>query len=458
MDVKDLQARAAKLLSGRSVPALLLLLVFAFGKFVSVSASLCLLYAVLFPWALCRTYKMYLDGELVKDGTLKWVGAYLGLYVLSALATMSVGESWALNVATVFTASLFMMYVPANMSMEDIKRDLFRVGCWMVALYLPFVLLAMLSVFTGRTFRVPGFGRYVGIQAAGYVVDRIEIFTNTNVTARYMALNVLFSIYAVCVKKNGWLRAFFIVNIILNTMGLAHTQSRTCLIAFSAALGVMAFRGVCLLLGNRRWRMIAGVAVCGAVALGVLNGMNLLYEVDVRIAKSMVTELHERVETAGEASAAERKGQFDVYSSGRGDIWPPAIKYMLENPENLILGMGHGNVMQQIGEKYPQVLQYAHLHNSFLSCLVRCGLPFLICVLGFLCTLVRPAWRMLMQKGGEENRGMFMVPVFIIMMLLMAVPEEMLFIKEVYSNLLFYLMCGYVLRFKHLEKRNANEN
>lgn len=456
--MKNHLGRAKEWPSGRSMPALLLLLVFAFGKFLSASGSLCVLYAVLFPWALCRVHKMYLDGELVKDGTLKWVGAYLGLYVLSALATMSVSESWALNVATVFTASLFMLYVPANMSMEDMKRELFRVGCWLVCLYLPFVLLAMLSVFTGRTFRVPGFGRYVGIQAAGYVVDRIEIFTNTNVTARYMALNVMFSIYAVCAKKNRWLRAFFVVNIILNTMGLAHTQSRTCLIAFCAALGVIAFRGICLLLGKRRWRMIAGAAVCGAVAVGVLSGMNLLYETDVRIAKSMVGELHERVETTGETSAAERKGQFDVYSSGRGDIWPPAVKYMLEHPENLILGMGQGNVMKKIGQEYPQILQYAHLHNSFLSCLVRGGLPFLICVLGFLCTLVRPAWRMLMQPGGEENRGLFMIPVFIVMLLLMAVPEEMLFIKAVYSNLLFYLLCGYVLRFKHLEQGIANEN
>lgn len=456
MAVKNPMGRLKEWLSGRSVPALLLMLVFAFGKFLSASASLCALYAVLFPWALCRVHKMHLDGELVKDGALKWVCAYLGLYVLSALVTMSVGEDWALNVAMVFTASLFMLYVPAGMSVEDMRRDLFRVGCWMVCLYLPFVLLALASVFTGQTFRVPGFGRYVGIQKAGAVAERIQIFTNTNVTARYMALNVLFSIYAICVKKNRWLRAFFGVSIILHFVGLAHTQSRTCLIAFSAAMGVLVFRGICVLLAKRRWRMIAGAAACLLTVLVVLNGMNWIYETDVRMAKARLSG--EEVSEESVVTRAEQRGQFDVYSSGRGDIWPPAVKYMMDHPENLILGMGQGNVMKEIGEEYSQVLKYAHLHNSFLSCLVRCGLPFLICVLGFLCTLVRPAWRMLMQPGSEENRGMFMIPVFVIMMLLMAVPEEMLFIKAVYSNLLFYLMCGYVLRFKHMEKGNTNEN
>lgn len=404
---------------------------------------------------------MHLNGVYRKDCTLKWMCASLAVYVLSAFLTMSVNEGWAIKAGTFFTASLFMLYVPAQMAERDMRKDLFRLGCLMVCLYLPFVLIALLSVFTGRTFRVPGFPGCIGIQQRGAVAERIRIFSNTNITARYMAFNILFSVYAIYVKKNKWLRAFFSVSILIHLIGLAHTQSRTSMIALSAAIGVYAFRAAYMRLWKFRWKIVAAGAACAVAAAVVLSGMNWINKTDIRIAKAMYAQTETRTEAADAGASetrVEKSGQFNVYSSGRGDIWPPAVKYMLNHPEKLVFGLGQGDVIAEIGKEYPQILAYAHLHNSFLSCAVRCGIPFLVCILGFLCTFVRPSWKMLLRRENEENRGLFIVPVFVVMLLIMAVPEEVLFIKEYYANLLFYLMCGYVLRFRHLEKRNANEN
>lgn len=461
MIVKNLLTRE-KALPKRTVLVVLLILMFAFGKYLSASASICLLYAMLFPWAICQAHSMHLNGEYTKDSTLKWVCASLAVYVLSALLTMSVEQDWALQAGTFFVVSLFILYVPANMSIQEIRKNLFGIGCMMVCLYLPFVLIALFSVFTGRTIRIPGFNGYIGIQVPGNVGERIRIFCNTNITARYLAFNILFCLYAICVKKDRRLRAFCFACILINFVGLTHTQSRTGLIALAAALGTCAFRFVYLRLKKRGWRLLAAGAVCIVIAAVVLEGANLINKTDIRIAQKLYAQSTQTLETAEEGTAlttrVAQQGQFDVYSSGRGDIWPPTIQYMLDHPEKLLLGLGQGNVMEEIGQEHPQILSYAHLHNSFLSCAVRCGVPFLICILGFLCTLVRPAWRMLLQTEDETNRGMFIIPVFIVMLLLMGITEEVLFISTSYGNLLFYLMCGFVLRFKHLEKRNTNEN
>ena len=85
------------------------------------------------------------------------------------------------------------------------------------------------------------------------------------------------------------------------------------------------------------------------------------------------------------------------------------------------------------------------LHNSFLECLVRGGLPLLICVLGYLCMLVKPALRTLLARETEERRGEWVLPVLVVALILVSLTENMIFTSGAWGNGLFFLTAGWLL-------------
>ena len=448
--MKDFVARLRNM-PQRTILLLLMLLLLVVGRYVSVSATLCLCYAVCFPWAICQVHRRYMEGEFEWNATLKWMCAGLMLYVLTAFVTLSVDQTWALDVGIVGFCSLFALFLPKKYTLEKMRGELFTIACWIVVVILPFVLIALASILLGKPIRVPGLNIPIGIPNEGDEAGRIRLFAHPNITARVVALNAIFSIYAIRVRKGKLLRAFFAVNLLVNVLALIHTQSRTCMIAFSVVLAVMAFRAICLRFEGKKWRMIAGVAAGALVFCVALTGMNAIYKADIRAVRAISRENQE--ETEAIQSRAEVNGQFDVVGNGRGVIWKTTIAYMLDHPSTLIFGIGHDSAIERIRESYPEMRAYAHLHNSFMACLAQGGVLYLICILGFLCTVVRPAWRMLMTRESAGSRGLFIVPLTLIMLLLMSLTEEMLFTRAMYSNVLFYLMCGYALRYNALTEK-----
>ena len=76
----------------------------------------------------------------------------------------------------------------------------------------------------------------------------------------------------------------------------------------------------------------------------------------------------------------------------------------------------------------------------------------MLLVLAFLCMMVPKCWCMIMQPVNKANKGFFIIPVFIAMMLVMGIAEAFLFVGMDYSNVLFMCMCGYALHYTALEK------
>lgn len=450
MDVRNVQARTAKLLPGRSALVILYILLMTFGQYVSQRAVQCLAYAVLFPLCFCMVGRKHMEEGFERGATFKWMCGYLILYVASTFVTMTAAESWPLCILTALTCSLFLLYVPAGHGKENVRREMLMIGALMTGLYMPFELLALLSVFTGKVIRVPLFPGVVGIRQAGNVADRIRIFVNPNTVAIYATVNILFAVYAIFACKRRWVRAFFVLAIVINYFTLAHTQSRTSGIAFSVAVAAMVLRGVQLLLAHKKWRWIAGAAAAAMAFMIVLNGVNVLYKADVWLAYRLTGADRETMEEF--ISPMDRKGQFNVTGSGRGEVWSSALKYMRNHPEILLIGKGQVDGADVIGEEYPAIIPHGGLHSSYLGAVFYCGLPFLICVLGFLCTLVPPAIRLLLRPEEREQRGNFVIPVMVGMLLVMAVGEEMLFTIPCYPNALFYIFSGYLLKFGTLAK------
>ena len=395
--------------------------------------------AVLLPWASGLTYCALRRHEIRKSPTLLWALAGMGAFALSAFLTGNMDTSWAYSFWLLGLCMLFLLFLPESQTITEVHSELFSLSTLFVTLYMPFALLAMISVFTGQVIELPGLKYPVGIQRIGYVDSRIRIFVHANKTARFAACNILFCVYALCRTGKIPARAFFAFNLLLNAMIIAHTQSRTICIAMAVVGAATALH--CLLLRGRNARRILAAVLAAAILFAlILTGINSLYLADVTIASSGLPE--SKLAFDGQ-TRAEIEGQFDMLGNGRDNIWLNTLKHLLSDPKLLLTGMGPGDVVSQIDGIFEGA---AHLHNSLLAALAHYGLPYLICILGLLCTLVRPCLQLLFRPATYENRGAFVAALMVGMMLLISIPEEMLFTVDCHDNLLFFLFCGYALK------------
>lgn len=451
--MKKLLARLG--LSERNWLILLVVLLYAFGAYVSASASMGIFYAVAMPWLVTLLYRERQNG-IEKTGTLRVACAALAVSVLSAFVTLSVAGDWGCIFGFACICWLLLLFPGRNHSLEDAGQEIFSLGACMVSLYMPLAVLAILSMLLRTTVSLPGIDGLIGIQEDWDVGGRFYIMAHPNITARYAVFNMLFSIYVLTARKGKLLRGWFALNLLLNFIVLAHTQSRTCYIAMAAALGMIALRGIYLRLGEGVKGLLAGAVAAVLVFALTLTLLNGVYKVDVGLAQSLSDS--EKVQQTEFVSHVEKQGQFDVTSNGRDTIWSLALNYLKEHPRYLLTGMGEGSLIDAIAEEYPQMSRYAHLHNSFLAALARYGVFYLICVIALLCMLVKPCWRLLMRREDGAGRGMFIAPVFIVVMLLMSLTEEMLFARQRYANLLFFFFSGIILKYGKIQKEYPHEN
>ena len=83
--------------------------------------------------------------------------------------------------------------------------------------------------------------------------------------------------------------------------------------------------------------------------------------------------------------------------TGRTDVWPYAVKRILEGPISTVFGHGYGASKSALNENNSNASFFAyHAHNTFLEVLLSTGvlgaLPFLVLVVYSLTWLVRFSW------------------------------------------------------------------
>ena len=145
---------------------------------------------------------------------------------------------------------------------------------------------------------------------------------------------------------------------------------------------------------------------------------------------------------AAAVSRAVTDGAVDVFSNGRDEIWREALRYMRAHPVTFLLGLGSGEIQSVVMDSASWTSTVYTLHNSFVDCLVRGGIPFLLCMLGYLCMLVRPALRAL---TGAQHRGEAVPAILVGAMLLVSLTEVTIFLSASFVNCVFFLAAGYLL-------------
>ena len=85
------------------------------------------------------------------------------------------------------------------------------------------------------------------------------------------------------------------------------------------------------------------------------------------------------------------------------------------------------------------------LHNSFVDAVVRGGVPFLVCMLGYLCMLVRPALRALIRAEDAQRKGECVLPILAGALLLISLTEVTVLLSANFVNGVFFLVAGHLL-------------
>ena len=419
----------------------LLALIFSalIGNFFERGQIALLLY-LLVPWGAGLLY-VRLKGRALRRGAANaFLFAGMAWMALVCLLRQCFDLNRWLPLALVTLYALAASQPQPGQSAAARQSELRAVAALIVACVTPMMLLAVVSVFLGRPIPFLHESRPIGISADGGFSERIRVLIHPNGTARAAVVAALMAIYLIMVARRRWAKALCGVCIAILTLAIVHAQSRTSNIAYGAALGALAFRGVWLRMEGRRGRAAVGIAVWAAVALTVVVVLGRIFTLDVWIAQSLAGQQ----ETAA-VSRAVTDGAVDVFSNGRDEIWREALRYMRARPVTFLLGLGSGEIQSVVMDSASWTSTVYTLHNSFVDCLVRGGIPFLLCMLGYLCMLVRPALRALTGAEDAQHRGEAVPAILVGALLLISLTEVTIFLSASFVNCVFFLAAGHLL-------------
>ena len=370
-------------------------------------------------------------------------------------------------------AMLVAGIVPEGADDARLRRE-GRLVCLLVAgLWLTYLAPAVATVFMGRPIEVDWLPSRLGIQTPGLVADRLWALMHPNSTGICAATGILCTLYCLHAPWRRGIKVLLALIIVADVMALAHSQSRTAGIALGLGLGAVVFRAVWLKRANRPRRMLLGLAAWGLTLVMTLLLVTGVFTVDVLAASRLSAAAEPNLLESMKQNAEEKKyvdriedviidgateiadgvmvprtmsaGFLDVFSNGRGAIWSNTVDYLIHHPADMLLGMGSDDIIDRMKAYNPERYPTQYLHNGFLEALARGGVFMLICLLGTLALLVKPAARALTAPAGADAGG-YMFAVLAGTMLLLPLVESLLFTDATVYNLLFFYAAGRVTR------------
>ncbi len=392
-----------------------------------------------------------------------WISVYILVpATLAAVCALLYTAQRPFNIASLILAALYCWYIAVSLLRGDISQNIAIMYCQAAPLLLCFPLPARLeperrqrayrlaalcvcavtTVICAYALVVVVTGRFALSATFGLVNQRLQFCCNPNITGQICMICALLCIYLACAAKKWWQRAALAVAALLQTACMALSDSRTAMVGFAAAVGVIALRGVWGVLHkkNRILAMVCAALVIVPVAAAVYRALPA--------AVKGLNAATVSVQTGGETTSVYETDQTVVLAQSRqGDttvnarfaIWSEALKTLRGDARMLVLGNSPGSVMNAA----PSVT-LAHMHNSFLQLLCGGGIPALFLALAFLALLCRDCWRLMFASEGADA----LLPALVLALVCCACFETFLFVgyeqRLDFTNMYFFLTAGYV--------------
>lgn len=381
---------------------------------------------------------------------------FCGSYCLSALLTRAYGLSENIQAMVWIVIQFFIVYTYDNaLPIEKDKKEISLLGCFFVVYTFVMAAIAVVMLLVDyNNFREVGGTAVI----SGFLWNRLwGIYTDPNYGAVFAIVSIVMSCAFMKGAQKG-IKAFLIVNCILEVIYISFSDSRTGMVALlvtiAAAVYLLTLRAKKLEGKKTVVRGTISVVLALVMALcsiGVLKA--------VQSSGNAVKELQyaHKVEN-GEIIDSDLPDSFigrtdsdmnDDVSNRRFAIWQSGLEIFKTSP---MFGITFRNYVPYAEENLPDTYivnndagKFASMHNSFVDVLVSQGILGIFLLLCFIVSVLAVFFRYFFQKAGDEYK----YNTFLLLCFLPVLVSMMFYSETFYMNtggaFLFWSFLGYLM-------------
>ena len=140
--------------------------------------------------------------------------------------------------------------------------------------------------------------------------------------------------------------------------------------------------------------------------------------------------------------------------NGRVGMWVGAMQMLRDHPQKILTGVTRIGVWEAVIPYSSNLYSVGSLHNAYLYTFVSCGLPGILLLIGFAIVIIPRAWKLLFGDLGKARRGLRALPVILCVLCITSFTEDLLFLTNHISNMLFFFAAGLTMYFTDPEHLN----
>lgn len=283
-----------------------------------------------------------------------------------------------------------------------------------------------------------------GTNLLGLKNGRLHLLIYATITASDLTVALLLGCLGLVLARRPLARGLYLLGMLVMAFALGITATRTGYLTLGLGLGLclasLALPRLRTLLHDReglvRLLCVVMVAVVILTIYFVLNATIPLFN-----------GMRQGVQAVAEEAVQQRPLEFNSHLlTERQYIWKGVYRYFLDNPQDLLFGIGLNHPIQRVMPYTGSTLSYAHTHSIYLQTLLEFGLVGLALLALMLWRFGRAALRLLLHR--EAPLWQRMLPILPIMVLVADLAECLLMLNCGYPALYFcMLLMGMTLRF-----------
>lgn len=324
-------------------------------------------------------YRLFRWRHFVHNVVLWILIAFLVSYGISMVANYQYGILAPLKTMVWMGMQYLLLFASDDRKNMDNHRKVFHVLAWVYVAYMFLASLAsLIMMFTqyGHVEDIPGADGGTMRVITGFVWSRLwGVFTDPNYASTMSTVAVVFSLYFFKIHRSIVLRIFMVANIVLQTLYITFSDSRTGLVAVFLAIGVyffcwMATKKDKIKIRSTALRTIACLAAAAVVSVSclvVISGVKTGYNAII------ISQMHhqdpsedpddeEPLEEPDKELVGREQDLENDFSNRRFDLWKASLDIIGDRP---IFGVSYLNLMQYTEDHFPDNYLVHNDHGKF---------------------------------------------------------------------------------------------
>lgn len=327
---------------------------------------------------------------------------FLVLLGVSSLVNFRYGWTENAKIFVWMTFQFALLYAfDLNRSIEKVKKE-FLVCMWLLigitAIQNLISVVMLFSNYCDYLVMEDGRSFLIGVAYWGRLYG---IHTDPNYGSVQSVMALSASVYFLIQYKKAWVRLLAVISIVLQTMFIVFSASRTGLVTVCVCALLFAF-----LYTLHKYKKLLRALVMGLVAVVVVLGVNKGVTVTYNFGVTQIERLQEESKNKDENKKNDKKENVKIGREGelegdvsnrRFDLWENAVDMAKTSP---IVGVSFGNYVSYAEENLPDSYMltngfavFSAFHNMFMDLLASQGVVgfavFLVIMLASLWYLLR---------------------------------------------------------------------